>query len=87
MVSERLMDVDFNPHSRKGSDQMRGSEFWWQEYFNPHSRKGSDKNPENDHQELSAISIHTPARGVTRNVVKIYKTESISIHTPARGVT
>ena len=34
------------------------------------------------------ISIHTPARGVTLEVVHSKtKTTKISIHTPARGVT
>ena len=33
------------------------------------------------------ISIHTPARGVTVDVLSYEDTYTISIHTPARGVT
>ena len=55
-------------------------------YFNPHSRKGSDiiKKAVCD---ILEISIHTPARGVTKIVGRPFLGISISIHTPARGVT
>ena len=33
---------NFNPHSRKGSDQMHHNIFTALKDFNPHSRKGSD---------------------------------------------
>ena len=33
------------------------------------------------------ISIHTPAKGVTRLICKALKITEISIHTPAKGVT
>ena len=37
--------------------------------------------------QLPVISIHTPAKGVTRAVEKSRCKEIISIHTPAKGVT
>ncbi len=37
--------------------------------------------------DSSAISIHTPTRGVTRVVVVVVVFVDISIHTPTRGVT
>ena len=56
--------TDFNPHSRKGSDQRHSGAWWRFLNFNPHSRKGSDflcrRIP-----MRGLISIHTPARGVT----------------------
>ena len=76
--------------------------------FNPHSRKGSDGGDRKAHISCQ-ISIHTPARGVTRpagtfldgcfnfnphsrkgsdrQAADAYVDEYISIHTPARGVT
>ena len=37
--------------------------------------------------QADAISIHTPARGVTLNAKSLTQYHVISIHTPARGVT
>ena len=37
-------------------------------YFNPHSRKGSD-GEDTDNSKYYSISIHTPARGVTKHSV------------------
>ena len=57
-------ESNFNPHSREGSDRwlpIRASLFL---YFNPHSREGSDLTARGIAQ-LIAISIHTPAKGVT----------------------
>ena len=34
-----------------------------------------------------SVSIHTPAKGVTRRVLLIYLHFNVSIHTPAKGVT
>ncbi len=55
-------------------------------YFNPHSRKGSDETVECIN-EATGISIHTPARGVTKWLYLWFLQSVISIHTPARGVT
>ena len=56
-------------------------------YFNPHSRKGSDSDIDTMMENM-AISIHTPARGVTHpGLAQISLAGQISIHTPARGVT
>ena len=35
--------VNFNPHSRKGSDKRNHMPVEKERNFNPHSRKGSDK--------------------------------------------
>ena len=40
--------------------------------FNPHSRKGSDSNEVRPSGRRS-ISIHTPARGVTKKAMEHYK--------------
>ena len=36
------LSMDFNPHSRKGSDAITSTILANAEDFNPHSRKGSD---------------------------------------------
>ena len=56
---------NFNPHSRKGSDNQAKADQEFYTYFNPHSRKGSDDYPSCFCQPI-VISIHTPARGVTK---------------------
>ena len=56
---------DFNPHSREGSDSDRKSTYIGKRYFNPHSREGSDMDNRLLEMKLE-ISIHTPAKGVTR---------------------
>ena len=78
--------MNFNPHSRKGSDVKYSSKRYDMDDFNPHSRKGSDIfEPVNLSAEF--ISIHTPARGVTGKYSIGLRFKEISIHTPARGVT
>ena len=56
---------NFNPHSRKGSDNDRHALVIVRHDFNPHSRKGSDSDLLANYFANKAISIHTPARGVT----------------------
>ena len=76
----------FNPHSRKGSDPVQGFSNSRSKDFNPHSRKGSDDVLPRPMVPI-AISIHTPARGVTSRPDEGPLHYYISIHTPARGVT
>ena len=54
----------FNPHSREGSDTLERICHATVGDFNPHSREGSDTGVE-EKLEGYAISIHTPAKGVT----------------------
>ena len=54
--------------------------------FNPHSREGSD-HPLPIHRTYRQISIHTPAKGVTKPEAYDRPEDKISIHTPAKGVT
>ena len=56
--------VDFNPHSREGSDINNVKDTFHPLYFNPHSREGSDTSKPLHFNSLD-ISIHTPAKGVT----------------------
>ena len=58
----------FNPHPRKGSDVPASGQRSRQSDFNPHPRKGSDLGTIKDLEALREISIHTPARGVTRSL-------------------
>ena len=55
-------------------------------YFNSHPREGGDAT-QADAAQIYAISILTPARGVTRHRNRGGFRLDISILTPARGVT
>ena len=85
-LTDLLILSNFNPHSRKGSDKTYHpwQLLWFN--FNPHSRKGSDISTEVTGFYFG-ISIHTPARGVTKTEKRCRCRGDISIHTPARGVT
>ena len=86
MVLLRELGTYFNPHSREGSDDIQAAVYQEVVNFNPHSREGSDAKailPD----VIIMISIHTPAKGVTRVLVLFPTRNSISIHTPAKGVT
>ena len=63
-LSSFCFRVNFNPHSRKGSDRSIRNLCVGDCNFNPHSRKGSDK-VTIAYTGFDGISIHTPARGVT----------------------
>ena len=78
--------MDFNPHSREGSDKMHIYTLFLVKDFNPHSREGSDLDYSYKYPKLY-ISIHTPAKGVTRFTIDWDDRFDISIHTPAKGVT
>ena len=71
MLSRSAMhsQVNFNPHSHKGSDLPWIMAVMAILYFNPHSHKGSDNSfpmPATSYD----ISIHTPTRGVTADELK-----------------
>ena len=57
--------VNFNPHSREGSDLDKSIIICFKFYFNPHSREGSDSAARSSSDKINLISIHTPAKGVT----------------------
>ena len=57
--------IYFNPHSREGSDNIKAQYTDTECNFNPHSREGSDKKI-GVKGNLVNISIHTPAKGVTK---------------------
>ena len=37
--------------------------------------------------ELGKVSIHTPTKGVTHEIIFIFTQIKVSIHTPTKGVT
>ncbi len=79
---------DFNPHTREGCDTSPGFLTCTSINFNPHTREGCDRRIDADRADRDAISIHTPARGVTiKKEETLQRHREISIHTPARGVT
>ena len=78
--------MNFNPHSREGSDLKTLGSGMRKRNFNPHSREGSDDWEYVRNKDIY-ISIHTPAKGVTKYGSYYQTNLSISIHTPAKGVT
>ncbi len=78
--------LNFNPHSRKGSDLIL-KQAAQRAFISIHT-------PARGVTVLAVpvviyitISIHTPARGVTYATIMLNVATGISIHTPARGVT
>ena len=61
-----LKQKDFNPRSRKGSDEYHISNRCIFGHFNPRSRKGSDDTAIPFILLAKLISTHAPARGATR---------------------
>ena len=51
--------LDFNPHSRKGSDETLRHQTKTQKYFNPHSRKGSDTGSEQPCMDYGNFNPHS----------------------------
>ena len=79
-------EMDFNPHSRKGSDLHSNlSNGIIKISIHTPARGVTISAKTGTKKQL--ISIHTPARGVTSPLEKLPTTLEISIHTPARGVT
>ena len=80
------MHPHFNPRSREGSDMLIFPWTFYDHDFNPRSREGSDLSGQISFSDLE-ISIHAPARGATKTVVRENRIPFISIHAPARGAT
>ena len=55
----------FNPHTREGCDSCTDIRASCLAHFNPHTREGCDPATIDPLHKMDAISIHTPARGVT----------------------
>ena len=80
------LTLDFNPHSRKGSDRN----VFYKDYavqISIHTPARGVTYYLSAAYHYAAISIHTPARGVTDATYDDFEPYHISIHTPARGVT
>ena len=78
--------VNFNPHSREGSDGEISQTGCRKNDFNPHSREGSD-----DRNLTPSITNNTnfnphsrEGSDIGRDGSRVYTV--ISIHTPAKGV-
>ena len=54
--------------------------------FNPHTHEGCDI-IDIKINVLQKVSIHTPTKGVTKDIRTIIKHSIVSIHTPTKGVT
>ena len=78
--------LDFNPHSREGSDSILSVPASHHD-ISIHTPARGVTVIELISLLDKKISIHTPARGVTVDTVSYPEIEGISIHTPARGVT
>ena len=85
-ITKTTKVTDFNPHSRKGSDDSLLAYFGI-EQISIHTPARGVTHTVKLRNQNHMISIHTPARGVTLEVWRNSWTPGISIHTPARGVT
>jgi len=79
-------DWYFNPLTRKGWDKIPNWLHQLKLDFNPLTRKGWDNYPE-PYRRWWRISIHSPARGETKDAILENRKIWISIHSPARGET
>ena len=78
--------MDFNPHSREGSDRRPLFCCLDAGHFNPHSREGSDFHLSRRPSLIRNFNPHS--REGSDDITDIYACNTlISIHTPARGVT
>ena len=79
--------LDFNPRSREGSDDVLSSNDFIFHDFNPRSREGSDYYSENPASDGTTFQSTLP-RGERRDPKRLWMFgSSISIHAPARGAT
>ena len=78
--------LNFNPHSREGSDKewIRGNSSVLISIHTPAKGVTLRVTPS---KNKASISIHTPAKGVTKKCLRGVYMSNISIHTPAKGVT
>ena len=79
--------IDFNPHSREGSDVPQCSHTLFFRCISIHTPAKGVTGWKQFCGETTNISIHTPAKGVTFCNTFSQFFHLISIHTPAKGVT
>ena len=81
------VSINFNPHSRKGSDRDVPAAVSDKDKISIHTPARGVTVSCCKNSQPEYISIHTPARGVTNDRAICPGCGKISIHTPARGVT
>ncbi len=86
-VSQASYPLDFNPHSRTGSDHFIALINSLYNKISIHTPARGVTSQFFYVKVQIQISIHTPARGVTNAKCIPLPGIAISIHTPARGVT
>jgi len=84
--SIKLLWINFNPHSREGSDGLQAC-FKGYCIISIHTPAKGVTTADSYTDTPQAISIHTPAKGVTCAIQPGFHCDPISIHTPAKGVT
>ena len=60
-----MVDRCFNPHTHEGCDFLLFSAWWLFACFNPHTHEGCDSEQKHLPRPQTAVSIHTPTKGVT----------------------
>ncbi|EDN76094.1 hypothetical protein RUMGNA_03717 [Mediterraneibacter gnavus ATCC 29149] len=85
-IRRRSKTLDFNPHSREGSDTISSGFLVPYFHFNPHSREGSDTLERICHATVGDFNPHS-REGSDTGVEEKLEGYAISIHTPAKGVT
>ncbi len=79
--------MNFNPHSREGSDLMGYPNEVVKYTISIHTPVKGVTSCQWYSCKLKIISIHTPVKGVTPLPYLGYHKSPISIHTPVKGVT
>ena len=87
MLMSSLTQLNFNPRSRKGSDEdcMQNIEAILSISIHAPARGATFEGV--DLETMQRISIHAPARGATAKAFDTLDVSTISIHAPARGAT
>ena len=81
------MRMDFNPRSRKGSDECVRVILSTSAIFQSTLPQGERRETWQCWRAHRYISIHAPARGATLRPDPAWTLQPISIHAPARGAT
>ena len=76
----------FNPHTHEGCDNQDDITLYLAQSFNPHTHEGCD-DMSRLRVEYKSVSIHTPTKGVTNDLITFCTVIGVSIHTPTKGVT
>ena len=77
----------FNPRAREGRDEAGRRDIHACQMFQSTRPRGARQESQCIRFSVFLVSIHAPARGATRDVLRHAPVMRVSIHAPARGAT